>query len=205
MENHLAEGCERCGQQMELLQRLANSASGLRGAPEVPEQVMERALAIFRPALPARTERHRLIASLIFDSFATPAPAGARGTRSGARRLSYRAENFELELLADLDRRSQTIAITGQLSDAVSPGASFASVRVQLVSGRKVLRQTATDEFGEFHLDSPIGKGLTLRLEATDTIIGIDVPLTPLWPTQRSKRGNHKQENESPPEPREQE
>jgi hypothetical protein len=188
MERHLAQGCERCSQQVSLLQRLVKSAVGIRAAPEVSDAAMKRALAIFQPAPCAQPERHSLIASLIFDSFAAPAMAGVRGARSGTRRLSYRAENFELDLLADFDRRSQTVTITGQLSDRVNVGAVFARVLVQLVSGRRVLRQTAMDEFGEFQLDSPIGKSLALRVVDKVAALQIDVPLGPLWTSRPSQR-----------------
>jgi hypothetical protein len=194
MEEHLALGCKRCSRQVALLRRLAESAAGIRTASEVPEALMERALAIFRPAPHARPERRRLIASLTFDSFAAPATAGARGAGSGARRLSYRAENFELDLLADCDNRSQTVTITGQLSDRVAPDTVLAGVPVQLVSGRKVLQETATDDFGEFQLDSRIGKGLTLRVAGTGAALEIDVPLGPLWPSRQGAKRKDKGE-----------
>lgn len=200
MEKHLAQGCKRCNGQVILLQRLRESAAGLRAASEVSDAVMERALAIFPPAPGARPERRRLIASLIFDSFAAPATAGARGGRSGARRLSYRADNVELDLLADFDRRSQTVTITGQLSDRITPGAAFARVPVQVVSGRKVVRQTVTDEFGEFQLDLVIGKGLTLRVADKAAALEIDVPLGLLWPSRRSTPRRNKEEKGGPPE-----
>jgi hypothetical protein len=203
MEKHLAQGCTRCSRQVALLRRLAGSAAGIRATPEVPGHVVERALAMFQQAPRTRPERRRLIASMIFDSFAVPAAAGARGTRSGTRRLSYRADNFELELLADLDRRSQTVTITGQLSNRVIPGSVPTGVPVQLVSGRKVLRQTATNEFGEFQLDSFIAKGLTLRVAAAEAAPEIDVPLTPLWASRRSARRSSPNEKAGSSEPQE--
>lgn len=201
MEKHLAQGCKRCNHQVGLLQRLVEGAAGIRTATEAPDAVMQRALTIFRQKPPVtRSEGHRLVASLLFDSFATPATAGARGASRGTRRLSYRAENFELDLLADFDRRSQTVTITGQLSDRVTPGNVFARIPVQLVSGRKTLQQTVTDEFGEFQLDSPIAKGLTLRVAHKAADIEIDVPLAPLSPSRRSNPRSTNEEKGGPPD-----
>jgi hypothetical protein len=187
MEKHLALGCQRCHRQVALLRGLVESASAMRNNPEAPDAVLERAVAIFQPAPGRRQERHRLIASLTFDSFAAPAMAGVRGGSRGTRRLSYRAENVELDLLADYDRLARRVTITGQVNDRLTPGV-FADVPVRLISGRKVLGQTTTDEAGEFQLDAPVTRTVTLRVAAKAPAPEIDVALTPLLPHRSSER-----------------
>jgi hypothetical protein len=138
----------------------------MRSVPEVPDPVVDRALAIFRPvATVSRPRLARLVAALIFDSFAEPATAGTRSGGSGTRRLSYRAENLELDLL-------KPESISGPLA-------------LQFMSGRRVLHKTQTDESGEFQIDLPVGQRLTLRLTHKDKGIEVDVPLGLLWPARR--------------------
>lgn len=86
---------------------------------------------------------------LLFDSFATPA-FGARSAPHPQRNLLYRAEPYELDLLFELDSRSNRLIIIGQLLDTSHPAIFRRSVKVTLWNFRQSFVTLRTNEWGEF-------------------------------------------------------
>src|SRR5437762_2793112 len=105
MEKHLEEqwadhidSCPSCMDQLQGWQvfRTSLKRTHLQSAPP---SLVESAVALFHPPAKAaeRPTLRQIIATLIYDSFAQPAFAGARG-EAGARQVVLRAEEFDIHV-----------------------------------------------------------------------------------------------------------
>src|SRR5947207_6336883 len=102
--------CSRCTRYLGEWPPLPTAFKGshLRSAPE---RDRERAMAIFRPRLEERSPSiRRIFASIVFDSFSEPLPAGARGTPVGARHLVLQAEDFDIHVQIRGEREPRQIS-----------------------------------------------------------------------------------------------
>ena len=125
----------------------------------------------------AKSHKDRVVATLLFDSFHTAARAGVRGASVGTRHLLYEAAGVSIELSLDSLSATGDVLLTGQV---VQPGEKPSNMRempVQLMHGRKMIAQTQTNEFGEFHLKGGAGKGMQVAVglsEQKDVFILLD-------------------------------
>jgi len=104
---HLATGCLTCADSLTWYERVrlvASSDDSIRP----PEWVSKRAVRVFdsvqRPRIAERIGK--LVASLVFDSFGSPALAGVRSSETVNRQLLYRAGNYSIDLqIAPVERK----------------------------------------------------------------------------------------------------
>lgn len=103
------------------------------------------------------------IPRIIFDSFRSPVPAGVRTPSPGARQLAYQYKSAVIDLSIEFPEGSGRTSIAGQLVDgerkAMTDGLS-----VLLVSGAGTLARTATNQFGEFHLEFESTESVSLEI-----------------------------------------
>jgi hypothetical protein len=133
-------------------ERLGSAIQGMTMVA-VPDEVLAKARAIF-PA-PFREPRRmvRLAAQLIYDSFLAPAPAGLRSTWQVGWQGMYRAGDCSLDLRIEPELRSLRASVIGQISNHESPDVRMADIQVCLKSGRLVVAETRSNEFGEFQME----------------------------------------------------
>lgn len=82
VREHLQEGCSECRELAEWTSRLVRCCAKM-AATKMPESVVGPARALFAArSVERRRTGLRLPASLVFDRYLTPAPAGIRSTRS---------------------------------------------------------------------------------------------------------------------------
>ncbi|MFH2056975.1 MAG: hypothetical protein ABIJ61_13535 [bacterium] len=98
LQEHL-ESCQECRLLVELLRTY--QVEGELPLPHAPQTWRSRAAAIFQaPGVKAKVKS--VLAKLIFDSWATPQPAGVRGLSSAAeRRLRFESAEILFDLRAE--------------------------------------------------------------------------------------------------------
>jgi hypothetical protein len=159
-KTHL-ESCSRCrrkmadwGETYALLKR--------QNLENAPESVLKMAAAIFEPAVSSEPSGiGKILASVVFDSFAQPALAGARGAAS-ARQLLLTADVFDIHVRVwdDGPDRRMTGQIFSRGTDDAVP-----NIPVHLVEHGKRIGTTTADDFGEFEFNKLPHGPLQLQID----------------------------------------
>jgi hypothetical protein len=119
----------------------------------------------------------RVSASLTFDSFAQPLPAGIRSGNAVARQLLYEADGLTIDLRIDKHANSKALSIVGQVLDARTLRLAPEAVPVALLDRQgRPLHCTTTTSFGEFHLEFASQPELQLSIEV-DAGRSVCIPL----------------------------
>lgn len=105
-------------------------------------------------------------ARMIFDSFASPPPAGVRSLRTSVRQFIYQHESMTIDILMETAHDSGRLLLTGQVLSAQPDDGPQADLPVLLISGTRTMMRTTTDGFGEFNLEfePAVDAGLEIRL-----------------------------------------
>jgi len=150
MLSHLNEGCPRCVKQAGMWQRVQRAAAGEKSY-QPPEGSLRIAKATFAASrLAARSGKKRNIVELLFDSFQSAAPEGARSAGSGTRQILYRAEPYQIDLQIEGTPHSARLVVTGQLLDLSHAETVARRVPLLLSNARGNTVRMVTNEFGEF-------------------------------------------------------
>jgi hypothetical protein len=147
-------------------------------AVSVPDWVLRNARAIF-PARQAATPKRvfRIPVELIYDSFLVPAPAGLRATWQVGWQALYRAGDCSLDLRVEPELHSSRAAVIGQISNHVVPGDRMQGILVYVKSGRVVVAETRSNEFGEFQMEYEQQGRLQLCVDMDNGSKRFQVPL----------------------------
>lgn len=111
--------------------------------------------------------RHVQVARMIFDSYRRPLPAGMRSLYSEARHLAYQHKKTVIDLSLELQKRSGRTSLAGQVLDGERKGKAE-GLSVLLVSGTGTLARTATNQFGEFHLEYEFPEDVSLEIRVAE-------------------------------------
>jgi hypothetical protein len=105
------------------------------------------------------------IPRIIFDSFWSPMPAGVRSLSSGGRQLAYQHKSTVIDLSIEFPEGSESdrTSLAGQVLDAEVKGKND-GLSVLLVSGVATLVRTATNQFGEFHVQFESAEDVSLEI-----------------------------------------
>ena len=124
------------------------------------------------------------VARMTFDSFRYPLPPGVRGSFPGVRKLAYQHKRMIIDLSVDFVDGSGRLSLAGQVLDSEKKGKTD-GLSVLLVGGTTTLARTATNQFGEFHVecDFPEEVSLEIRLGERSWVL---VPLGKMdWAKER--------------------
>jgi len=183
MQQHLASGCEECSSVAAFLRDVAAMASTDQSYEQPSAELAAAARAIF-PSAAAGEERtgtmdkwRILLAHLTFDSAAELYPAGARGDRPAARQLMYQAGGYCVDLRVDRERNSMRVILVGQVANENQPLLQMARLPVFVMAGKKIVSETASNEFGEFTLEFLPRANLRLCVQVTQEGVQLEVPL----------------------------
>lgn len=151
VEVHLAE-CPKCRATADLFARVSVAAlEEERFAP--PEADVHCAKALFYLQQLASIEfASGRKASLVFDSFGQPEPAGIRRAGRSSRQTVFQADDVSIDLRQQVQPNAHLVRLTGQVLSSHAREAPLAGVRVSLVGGRDVLAEDTTNAFGEFEM-----------------------------------------------------
>jgi hypothetical protein len=142
---HLDEGCVRCAVEMAFWNRVLGGLQADR-APAPPEEVVQRAFALFNDFERQPTAWRRILAALVFDSRQRTATAGARDLGDTSFKLVFDAENTRIDLLCEQSNGSWQIA--GQVLSDDTPEMGW-TVRATSKSGQI---ETDSEMSGEFRI-----------------------------------------------------
>ena len=155
---HIAT-CSSCLDQLQAWRRI-RALLKRENLESAPDAVTAMAHTVFEPPV-ARRPLREILASVVFDSFAQPALAGARGA-SSARQLLLSAEEIDVHLrvwTVGTERR-----IAGQLLSR-DKSADVRGTRLHLVSAGKRMGTAEADKFGEFEFEEVTDGPLDLEIE----------------------------------------
>ena len=142
MERHLDAGCARCARSVGLwsaLSRFAAEEPGFDPPEAAVREVKSRFAANRRPRLGERIAR---AATLVFDSFRQPLPAGVRAAGPSIRQMLFRSGPYIVRLRLEPQAGSDRVSIVGQIEDEQHPGLSLHDVAVLARGGRTRRRWT---------------------------------------------------------------
>jgi hypothetical protein len=177
MQKHLTEGCSECQELADFCSKISNICQDM-AAVSVPEWVVRNARSIF-PVREAAAPRRvfRIPVELIYDSFLVPAPAGLRATWQVGWQALYRAGDCSLDLRVEPELHSSRAAVIGQISNHVMPGDMMEGIAVYVKSGRVVVAETRSNEFGEFQMEYEQQGRLQLCVDLENGSKRFQVPL----------------------------
>jgi hypothetical protein len=168
MQTHLEAGCAECRELADFCARLTGICRDL-AFTAVPEWVVRNARSIFpaRP-VPVRKRALRIPVELLYDSFLVPAPAGLRATWQVGWQALYRAGDCSLDLRIEPDLNSSRAALIGQISNHAVPDERMEGIPVYVKSGRTIVAETRSNQFGEFQMEYEQQDKLQLWVELAD-------------------------------------
>ncbi len=150
MEEHLDQGCDNC---LKMLRTWATVLEFARREPfyEPPAaavRTVESYFFSFSIALKGRSNV-RIVRS-VFDSCDLGTPNGIRGSAAAPRQLMYSSYSMFIDLRVEQKSGSDWTALTGQVVDAHLTDGILEEIPVVLFSKHDTVRQTTTNQFGEF-------------------------------------------------------
>lgn len=146
-QSHL-DKCDHCRHRLNWMQTAANiGARELTYEP--PQSVMDKVLGLGRNVFRLKQLRNFIVATLKFDSFSEPAPAGVRGKDAAARQMTYEADDVEIGLWL---RRSEdgSLTLTGQVLSKSSGTIKTTPGHVDLIVEGDHIRTSPLSPWGEF-------------------------------------------------------
>src|SRR6266481_121025 len=164
IESHLARGCSDCRAAADVWNQVKAMVSDERSYTP-PESVVRMVKQEF--AATAKQEQTSVLASLLFDTFAQPLPAGIRSGAAVARQLVYEAEGLTVDLRLDSQSPSGKILVVGQVLDQRLPRVSPRGVSIALWTPKgQPFLEVSPNESGEFQLEVNAQDDLRLLIEA---------------------------------------
>jgi len=109
-----------------------------------------------------RPNIRRIVATLVFDSFAQPALAGARGGAVSARQMVLRAEGFDIHLRIWAEPPGRKMV--GQIL-ARKDGGSVEGTQLHLLHQEERFDTVTADKFGEFEFQEVPDGPLNLQID----------------------------------------
>lgn len=159
MQTHLESGCKPCAKVLGTWTRVRQAVTREK-AYQPPESAVRTVKGMGAIHIPAKTS----LARLLFDSSSNPIAAGVRSAATVARQLLYGVGAYRIDLRMEPQMDSDKVSLVGQILNSADPAKHAAAVPVVLLKGRKVLAQSRTNGFGEFHLQCDLEGSLQLRL-----------------------------------------
>lgn len=159
MQAHIESGCKSCADVLREWTRVREVA-----AHESAYQPSESAVRTVKGmgAIHVRPTKSS-VARLLFDSSRSPVSAGVRSASTIARQLLYGVGAYRIDVRMEPQMDSDKISLVGQVLNSAEPAKHAGDVPVALLKGRKVIRESQTNAFGEFHLECDLERHLQLR------------------------------------------
>jgi hypothetical protein len=194
MQEHLETGCKRCVSAVSLWKRVHQAAQREAGY-EPPEATLRTVKGLYAiHAKPAMRADKAGFAELLFDSFRAPLEAGVRSSTTDVRQLLYGSGDHRIDLRLEPQADSDKISLLGQLLNSTDPASTTSAVPVTLLRGRKVVAESATNRFGEFHFEVELEENLQLRVSPPQ---GPEFSVALVYPTGQGEAGGRLQPADS--------
>jgi hypothetical protein len=176
MHEHLRAGCSECHEDERLWNEIYVSAQ--RESEYLPPQdLVTYAMEVFSPLHVMQSSFFGHFAELIFDSALQPLAPGIRTGQAGTRMLLYRSGDIRVDMRME-HRRPNRMNVTGQILDMNGPEQIVSHAPISLVEGSRSLMRTFTNELGEFQLELPTNKDLSVAFEVEGRQVLIPLAVT---------------------------
>jgi hypothetical protein len=180
MERHLASGCRRCQNTVDLLREIASAASA-DAAYAPPDHAVRYAVALYSTVNHPGPGLLRLVAHLVYDSAREPLPVGLRSQDRLLRRAVYVAGDLHVDLQLKRQPAKDVITLVGQLA-ASGQSVSVADVPIWLMERERLVEATTCDAFGEFSFEYDARRNLQVFVPLRDIGKRLEIPLDQLTP-----------------------
>ena len=177
MQVHLDTGCQTCRRRLAVAEAVMALAR-----VEVDQEPPAAAVRIAKAMFPAASsslfgDLPRTIARMVADSFAQPLPAGVRSTATAPRQVAYEADGYVIDLRIQRERDARDLWLVGQVQAVDANPGPAAHAPVALFRDDAAVARTVCNEFGEFQVHCPAGRGgrLSIAIDGGARRIDIDV------------------------------
>ena len=173
IDSHLANECAEC---LESARTWLRVATTIRRQDDFhpPAEALNWAKQLAMPeASPSLLSQ---IASVIFDSFQQPLPAGVRSSASDVRSLLYQCGGLSVDVRLEPKVNRNSATVVGQVLDPCVPGQMVVNTPVQLLENDRVVANATTNDLGEFEIEFEPGNCMQLRIAIRENIF-VHVPL----------------------------
>ena len=183
MEHHLLENCQECRGMTAFLQQVSGLAESEMTYNQAGATLSGAARSVFGHTTGEPSRRRiastleTLLARLTFDNAGHLQPAGVRGHRPLSRQLLFEAGDYSIDLRLDRERESMKVILVGQVASQKDPLLQLARLPVFVMEGKKVVSETASNQFGEFSLEFVPRRNLRLCVQVTQAGLQLEVPL----------------------------
>jgi hypothetical protein len=163
MQNHLETGCKECAKVFSTWRRI-HQAARRESAYSPPDSVVRTVKGLGAIHGLGKVSRMKAgVVQLLFDSARSPLPAGVRSGSETARQLLYGVNDYRVDLRLEPQEDSDKVAVVGQILNSSDPDKPIGIIHVVLRKGKKVIAESATNSFGEFHLECDLENSLHLQ------------------------------------------
>jgi len=163
MQTHLETGCKECAKVFNTWKRI-HEAARRESAYSPPESVVRTVKGLGAIHGLGKVSRVKSpIPQLLFDSFRSPLPAGVRSDALTARQLLYGLNTYRVDLRIQPQEDSDKVAVVGQILDSSDPDHAIGILHVVLRKGKKIIAESMTNRYGEFHLECDLENCLQLQ------------------------------------------
>ena len=168
MEHHLSSGCNICSASLLFWSGIAQAASR-EASYQPPNDVVRiaKAMGAMQQIKPSRSP-FTVFAELVMDSSRLPAAAGFRSSGLAPWLLLYRAGSVNIDLRFEEVPASSRVSVVGQVVDLSKADQPIAGARVAVFSVDSEMEKTATNKFGEFHLEFEPKSQMHFTIKITD-------------------------------------
>jgi len=151
LQGHVAE-CHNCAELMQEFQSLVGRLQQ-DSSFEPPVDLVQWGISLFQPIIQPATggKLRRIIASLVFDTFDQPLPAGVRRVGAPPRQLLFRAGDVDVDVKIESMEANDRITLVGQVLGGAEK--FLDNTPVKLESHGIVRYRTRTNLVGEFTFD----------------------------------------------------
>jgi hypothetical protein len=187
MQEHIQNGCQRCGNSLQLWQNVLSIAAGERAFTPPGETVR-----VVKSQFGAGVSQANRGFCLLFDSSLQPAAAGIRGSFS-ARQFLYETEEYYIDLRIEPRREADRACLVGQILTRKGTDRAACGVAVRIQEGKRPLAETTANRFGEFQLEFDGTDDLCISIGGNEGNEGNEIvlPLYGVQPNSFKTRGLH--------------
>jgi hypothetical protein len=164
MQTHLESGCRLCAKTVGLWQRV-HTAAQREPSYEPPDSTLRTVKGMY--ALYGKPRAKALkpqFAHLLFDSLQAPLQAGVRSAAVDVRQLLYGLGDYRVDLRLEPQADSDSVLLLGQVLNSVDPSAPADAIPVVLLRADKLIKESATNRFGEFQFEVTLEQNLRLQI-----------------------------------------
>jgi hypothetical protein len=168
LNSHIAE-CLDCRRKLEQWRHI-HSLLNRSHLAHAPEEILRSAATIFdAPIAEARSAIPQIVASIVFDSFAQPALAGARGEEE-SRQVVFHASDYDVHVKIFGDPAGRHVI--GQIF-ARNETSFLDNARLYLLQNGERVGMTVLGEFGGFEFEEVPQGSLSLQIDLPGiTVVG---------------------------------